>query len=1416
MNIFVLNKELQISQTIKFELLTLVNNEKPKTGGLGDDEDREGDDRDDDREGDKRGGVEGGGNINQLKAIMSEIRNLTKSYDYYSYDDKNKFDNYEKPKNAIADLIKGGDADVVLDNVIMFEDVDNFVGDISDDESNEKEPTTSPNSSVITSELPIYTKDNILELKKKIQIASGIPIYRQHLYHLKDGQATALSYKFMTDTVQKIDIRDILEIKNKIEGIPIEMKEIDEQIMIESFDEFRLVDSLFKSQHSSAHYTSLKYNEKNLFKSAKITSSAKLYLVDIGLFFNNKSAFENIINDNYTSKLIYYSFVARYWPMITFPIFIQYIKDENSIKENYPLLCPNSAKLKALYKAEHEINKEFMTSKNQVIHQDIRLGITSSVLFHSDKIEINLRNLFDNFELNEMTSYMRAKLVIDGTKVNITKRFRDAPGTRSKIEFGELLIQTLIKLPNSLFTNAIIVISSNGSYYIMSEWRDDFYIDFEELYEITAANINPIIEKINSFGKSVANKPLSLVNKYSCKVAKLSLSIYWKRALSNDNYKQIIHEIERLKSVEILQARQNNISSADYVFTKGMYKFNHTLIEEVVKNIDNYYTRFSDGSVKQKWDSLFGKSRILKVIHRYSDLKVEINDIKEEEHEIVIFYILSILRKIKPQEEKFNNVEKKLKKLKEIDPELYDFKKAYQSKEVLSKKCQKPLQPILWTKEEYEERKNMKDFSAMKYWNFTKNEPAYYECPNQKFPHIRFITGVHPKGYCIPCCKKTQPIDNPKNKKTQIHKSCLDNHTADAGKNADQMSEEDKKKNRYIASFGKDIEIGRLSLLPESLIETIFHEDIITDNECQNTEDYYVLGVKQEHNGLDCGALFCSELVLNLKYDEITKKIYEYIRRNPCIISILGIDWAYEDINEMIEDLESGAPKNQDFAKEWNETVLKILSIIYNIRFIIFNVSGENINIEIPNNLNNSADFMQSQIAILIKKKTDESQIDIRYHYYPVIFTNKDKWYSEYLIDKSYYTNSDFPIINIWSIINIKTQNTNHLFVDLHKVKECAKKNGYTIASYYINRENNCYAVLLTNNSNFRHSSKSNSDPNMFYFPVVDSFSSINDSQSQYITKSKIGKMTNENIFNFGSYKRKTNIEPVFKFIDLYNKMWPKITIEKWLKVGKEFIGFESSGLYFYGNGLDQKLRSKHDYVKATRELYYDPDDVNNNISNKRDNIDQEWQDKINKSLYEKYIYQLVLMEFIQLFNSEKNMGIRTKIEKLITNGIQSRTNIAKLKELLRDFPNDLMNIRMIISAYIDNQDIKFLKNQIDNNVFEFDRILLNQIKEAAPHEGLKILLKLAGDLFIERKLTTPDFSNSMIACSEGFESNRCDKKKLIMPIGSIKPLMEILLDDIKNPIKQNILFSRLYVKYIIDPWKFTKRQNEIIEIEFI
>lgn len=1271
--------------------------------------------------------------------------------------------------HPINNTFKGGDE--IINDAISFDDLD-LTANVQMDEligNNEYIKKTDVSSAVSSkkinkSDITVYYNDNVLEFREKLQLLTGIPLYKQHVYYIYQGKTYPMSYKVSTTVTLGIDARDIKDEGDSIMSVPVDpsiMNKID-LFEVVSYEEFRIMSDIIKRTNN-------------------------IYILSIDEVFKDKAQLNINIGDIYTKNLLYYSFVIKYWPMMTIDIFTQYVKNEIDINIKYPKLSPKDSIIKTKIDKQLSVIKDIRSVNTNV---DYIIGITHATLYNKGHHQVNLRNLFDMFQLSDDIKYMRCKCMINGKMYELSKNYKNAHILREKLNINSILLNVQIKMPNGLYSNASMHISLNGTYIIKTEWRDDFYITWDNLYKIVSTNINPIINKINAMGQHVINRMLPIVTS-NTKIININMSIYWKSSIGNVNFNTLLKGVEKYISCGFISPKQTIGNVNEFIFVKGMYKFNHLLIEDLVRGITNYYSRYYDGNTRQKWEGLFEKNRIYKINHRHSDVKFDISNIKQEETDIFIQLTLKLIQMVSKNMYPDNQllmIDKKLRKLKEIDPELYDFKKAHQSSEVLSKKCQKPLQPIIYTPTEWNKYKkylSSKDLErVLKYHNFTTGEPAYYECSDKKYPYPRFITGVHPSGYCLPCCKKTPPNNDDNNKKTIIHKQCVENHTFDDA-NVDESN------SRYVSYYGKDIESGRLTYLPDEILGHLFYDYGIEDEECRLDTEYYILGVNQLYNNIQIGILYCASIVLEKSTSDIINDIKLYIKSNPIIIKSY-----FDDVNEFDILLKStnsnisnvSNSKYIDLLDKWNDIFIELLPIVYsNWRFIIISIDGNNAFINIPNILKKTHHYINNDtdVALIISKNSDrDSKIK---QYYPIIYANKDIYYKNNTIDKVSYTSEYKIITSIIDMIGFKLIKNDITKLSLDKIIEFSNVTGKTITSYYVNNMNECYAVIIDN----------------IYIPIHYSF------------------YDGSNIVSY-PYKRSNavSIDKLMDFVNIYNKRTDnKIIPYRWVyiqkinDIKKLYIGFEYQQLVFYCN-MKPSDCAKYT-IQSTNELrfYYDSDVINNEIKH-IGKMDTNLYNTTQRSLYNKNIYKMIILEYINLFNSERNNTIRNSIKKyIIKTNMSKKYNPADIDKLV-PYEDDRLSIKILISEYMyEHRDKELLLSLLELLDYKFDKTTKNILQSIDDHDELvKKLHVLGKQLFVEKDINNNiEFDNIYISCSE--KSNKhntvCDKNKLIISKGLLSPLLDILASDIKNSLKRETLFSRIVNKIEIDPFKFRKYPYE-------
>jgi hypothetical protein len=808
--------------------------------------------------------------INKIKYLRDENRLIKISY-------KCPFDD---------NIIKGGNIrlDIQAENIhdkschenthggedeFSMNEIDELFDNIKESQENKEQmlkETKTKNvkldqSSNKTSDVPFYMLDDMLRIKRKIQIITGIPIMTQHLILSSEVATTQsnLTYNFVINNInQKVDLKNV--INNLINNISNDS---------ENFDTINLLDSKINKFN-----TMVDANQET-----KVVSFDQLILLklldtdrngNINFDVYDLNDFIDFESFDYNNKDLFYNgFIMPFFPMITRDIFQEYLKSMGNIKtirNIYPDLVIDDKHILREISAQKQINKKFLKTAeiDKLFDKNVvKYAITKATISVKNflKTDVNLRVLFDLMRIG----YSKAL----GSEINYIK-YRPLVGNQTYLKSykGESFDNTNTDFAtyNSILFNInyessdeetkesiTVIMYQDGSYIIKTKWREDYELNFEDIEEIAKEYINPLISIINSLECYSGMKLPSVDN---VKFSNINISLFYDVKMNLDNMRKTRELMELYKQADYIQAAPYINNQLNYYVIYGMNDVDIRKIENIV-NTTNYYEAFSVMNVKMKYSQLILNRVHLNFIQRFNDLKLEITNVSELEFNRLLMIFVSFLKDFKDHHlihEKSNSSVKNLDKLKETDPELFEYHKIFNTDNVYSKVCQKPHQPAMLSESEYKDK--LKHFNpkksdltkeeelskhVTKYWNFSKGENVYYECPGRKYPYVQFLTGIHPKGYCLPCCKKIPAPDlaykknismekieaikekdkklDPTNK-IEAHRKCSNmdckNYEPD-----DAYKFVDKRENvfsRYVMTYGKSIEPNRVGELPNDLM----------------------------------------------------------------------------------------------------------------------------------------------------------------------------------------------------------------------------------------------------------------------------------------------------------------------------------------------------------------------------------------------------------------------------------------------------------------------------------------------------------------------------------------------------------------------------------------------------------------------
>jgi len=1328
-------------------------------------------------------------------------------------------------------------------------------------------------------DISIFPEDKVSEFKEKLYVSLGIRPFCQHLFY-DDDMTTALSYKLITESVMPFDIRLIHEHEENIEGIPI--------------DQFL---------HSKRNI--LQVVARDTFTAMHSLNSNLFYMVDLDQFLKpHLNNLQKISSDKYQMDLFYYGFIIKYWPMLTYdswPDYLAELQVSNSaklqdFKNKYPELNPSPTTLANRYLAEYQlINKLADIDVSDIPKRNYKLAITSVILnvdvnqFGASRIKINIRNLFDKLVLNSNIPYIKALLYKDGRVLLMNKSYKNQKRKYKLTYINSILIFVRIETNIHITTDEsdsgkfiILQIYSNGRYQVRTTWGEELEMDFEKIHKIVNKNIDPVIKTINNMGHLIfsSEERLRMPEKHLIQYTGLNMNIFWNHAISVSEFKQLKDMTFDYTKANVLQSRPSTSQNTlDFYFNKGITEFD---VRNLLRthDIQNYYQYLTDSKIKQRWDYLFGNGRLMKIIHRTADLKIEIQGVREIEYPIVLNYVLKMFHLMNFKEVKEIKSEKKLGQLKEKDPEAYDFSR-HNSNLVYSRLCQKKDQPNIYTNEEFKALDKKKQENLFKYWNFTHEEPAYYECPSAKRPYISFITGKHPKDYCLVCCKITasdpSKVSNINIKKANTFLACQESHEYSSAKSATSN------KSKYIMTYGKDIEYGRIGQLPDDTLATLFSDtlvnfdDLVKDEYC-NMTNYYIYGVQQyTSENVPVGAFYSLVLCLKIAPEQIIKDMINMLKTQDVFGMILGgqlLDY-FTDTKDLIKYLTTFLQKGdrKDLESDINKIIIDLAKLTYGIHIMVFEDVEDDIDLVIPKGVRNAEEVMPQTYGIVKAielarpnqfKSTDPIlSTDMEKHeyilliqkkltYYPICVINPTDFFRDNSIQKCVYSNSDGIVQRLRNMISAYLERNENIeyyltlgivsnfirFINQSKqikVANVSYTERYRIDKYFVNSQNMVYGLLLKDHKK-----------NDIYIPVDNSaYSGIdtrnivsvfirNDYTLKFDTLSEFIELYNEYVLEESEKKNMYTVEYMQSSKEEKKKMsmsqkviplYPFIIPEKWIKYKSDFIAFKSNRLSFYFNVISaaKKIHIKDENVIIIDD---DPDHINVLIHKHQPPVQDPRTKKAYQSQYNANIYQLIMIQFMNEFQKQKNIKLRKQLINLIKSTnfkLNLNSFIKQFTEILKDHADDFDRIKTQINEFYNTHfDKNILIAQINESYYKFDSYKLNSESDSkksndeSSNVEIKKKLRSIAEKFVKigkLPILNEKFPNITTPCTK--DVGYCIGDKIIVEEAKLNEIIDIFSELIKDPDMERYLSYKTFVQNTRDFFEFEKHPNEDIEVLF-
>jgi hypothetical protein len=828
----------------------------------------------------------------------------------------------------------------------------------------------------------MYPDDNFEDARNKIQISSGIMSYAQHIFYFRNSIITT-TYSVRIRGID-VNINIFKKQLKTFESIPMDLRYTDISAEIMPLDVFNTLTTVMIDDNT-------------------------LYVVDLADYIRPDNIKQ--LRDNFQLNLVYNCFIQKFYPRLTLTAFKQYLAGDN-LNILYPELSRETIILENIYGVEKEVLDRIYRSSDAIevfAKKNITTFITKAtgyILFQSTIL--NIRNIFDILSLDDKIIGAIAYIYKSGRNYIVQK----TTVSMGAINFPHSYIykKDLVLAFSHNDTIIFVNVRNNGKITASANWSEITVKTIEEATNDLVASINYIITKIKAMKHyATITGTITTIGKSNPIIMSLvETHISLKKTLDNLQFNLFLKKMEVLQESQILLTKKSKATSDKntYLLHKGAYNFQRSLITQILSrmdiSIDNLYAYLTDQTISSKWLQNYS-GRDMTISHRTISVDLIINSIGicefNTSYHILSGVLYDIVKNTKFVSPNINQSTAfyKARRLKQEDPELYDLKR-FGSNVVYARLCQKSKQPIIYTEEEIGNLDVKQRAKLIKYWNFTTEKPAYYDCPNKKYPNMSFITNKHPKKYCLPCCAKKVETKNIK---------CLTNHTF--------VSE--IKSYRHVIDFGKLLEPDRLSHLPEALKRLYYNKA---------TNGIYIIGVEQRYNNAYAGVLYSVAKLLEIDVADIIKKISVVLSNNNLFNTLLGglINMYFKNNDELRVVFNNIFVLSRDtfYNFDWNELLLELIGIAYSLKFLLFKADDAVKLIQIKNP---SVKPAETFILINYKKNT-----------YPLVEMNRS------IIDK----------------LNKETISaTNACF----GVKFEKTYDNYAIIAQYINKMGLCYAHIL-------------------------------------------------------------------------------------------------------------------------------------------------------------------------------------------------------------------------------------------------------------------------------------------------------------------------------------------------------------------
>lgn len=1204
----------------------------------------------------------------------------------------------------------------------------------------------------------IYPQTTIVDLRFKIFIATGIHPYRQYIVLYDNYGTISLPYSvYSGHDIIETNIFNSLQnnTEQQILNVPFDLHMVNakQDIIIEMNDNF----------------ITLARGKKHINR----VIVCDLYSI---LDPSNENLREILNTSAYQKDLLYYGFIMKFFPILPLDEFEQLYMNQSST--THPFLSPVYNKLQNTLREEMElINKLYDIIPNALKYiKKISQRYPYAIVNIEAQVKIpsiNIRNLFDLFELDEVYVFALVKLIING-RTYVASKKHVLYVESIDVNTEHMQIDSLIIITNDNITITIY----KDSISVRTKYNENDGVDFDMSSKSIIGIIKQIINRINKLGLVVITEG-DIIDKrvISFNVSNSNIIIYWPESMSTEQFLKFGDFLNKLENINFLTVLQSStVGIYNCTFHAGSQQLNPTKRKNLLymyPQIKNQYDYYTNSDFRTKWNSLTKKN--ITFTQRSSNTVINVNGFDNISFEYTYGLLIALMFMFSKQlraERKIIDVEdtntKVLRKLKGTDPELFNLKRHDPTYKVYSIKCQSARQPTIYKQHELSYLNRAIKNKLVKFWNFTEERSVYYHCPNKRYPHLSFRPQDHPLGYCLPCCKKLTP--SKLSRQNKIDLACHSEHIL-PHKSIDKIIKKLDMESTHLLTYGKSIPTGRISKIPPPM----------ENNLILSKTKYHLVGVSQELPLFDnAGLVYSIAYVLGISLEEYAKNITKIINNNT--LSLLdgghtlmfnSADQLRETIINMLVDTNRVTFGVDTSILNWINIFAELTYMRYGIHLIIVTDYDNNLKLRITNT---------TQVCLL-SPDCDTSCMVIVAHdsgIYPVIEKEQKIFSMDDKLIKSF--------TEMVETVRGKIKNTGITILDI--IDFINKYKDYDIEYLLRGKRGLIYAAVLTRGNN------------TIYWPCI--YSEYLD--NRYKTSIKFP--------NFKSFKRKALYDCVDDFNAFITKRERKrgnkniefVDPFAVIKHKDSYIGFKSK---FINNSFGTTFY--HAPEKAAGRYHLNIIDIPYNIVDINDAISKQSHHtvhpKVGQYAYNNYVYNLFLTEFSYELRRHKNTKIRERLKNVLnTSGHVDRR---KIKETLKDYESDYKVFIKLLSL---NHHSKVL-NMMDYTMFNFDMLPLLKLKNMDIEQRKKNIASIMKP-YIRLTKNTPDISNIIASCQTDAKLEHCSNNKLLINEVNLYKCIDLLSKDIGIPYLYETI--TLHISSTISELQFIKRVTEVLNIQEI